>query len=95
MKIFILLFAILFMGCAGNHGFFYERSFWSPMRMYKEECQKDVYITHINGQTYVSILNDHSSAHMTKQEYLDMAGRLLAKGSINQRTYNCMIYAVE
>jgi len=96
MKTLILLFALLFLtGCAGNNGFFYERSFWSPMRMYKEACKEDVYITYINGVTYVSIINRHSSAHVTKAEFLAWVDQAEKSGEINQRQANCWRYAVE
>jgi len=95
MKTLILLFALIFCSCAGNHGFFYERSFWSPMRMYKEKCKEDVIRTYINGTTYITILNQHSSATVTLQEFREWIDYAEKSGQINQRVANCYRYAVE
>ena len=90
MKTLIILFALLLCSCAGNHGFFYERSYWSPTKWYYDACADDIYKVTIGDVTYIRIGTHNSYSIITKQEYLDMVDRMLAKGSINQRTANCM-----
>ena len=94
MKLLLLLFLLL-ANCAGNKGFFYERSYWNPMRTYKEECKKDVIKTYINGVTYITILNRYSSATVTIDKFRQWIEISEADGEMTKRQANAWRYAIE